>query len=434
MPPTISAPTANATISKIVGDTVTLTIAASGTGTLSYQWYKGSTTVGTNSATLPIKPIVFTDSGTYTCAVTSGCGTTTSKAMTLKVKAVAVVKVAAGSSHAMILKNDGTLWATGSNFNGELGDGSTTNHSSPFQLMSNVATISAGNGYTMIVKTDSTLWGTGYNASGQLGDGTTTNRLAPVLIMSGVKIVSAGNFHTMILKNDGTLWATGDNSYGQFGDGTTSAHLSPIEIKINGISGGVSSVSVGGGHTMILKSDGTLWATGYNYYGQLGDSTTVDRHLPYQVASGVLSVCAGDAYTMIIKTDGSLFATGYNAYGQLGDGSIINRHIPVSITTGVALASASLYNTMVVKTDGTLWAMGFNNNGELGDGSKTEQNLPEQIKTNGIGGGALTVSTGGSFSMIVTTSGQLWATGSNSFGQLGDGTITNILIPKLIIP
>ncbi len=77
----------------------------------------------------------------------------------------------------------------------------------------------------------------------------------------------------------------------------------------------VAAVAAGAIHTMILKTDGTLWATGKNDYGQMGDGTTSDRFTPVQVMTNVAAVAAGNAHTMILKTDGTLWATGWNSYG-----------------------------------------------------------------------------------------------------------------------
>jgi alpha-tubulin suppressor-like RCC1 family protein len=83
----------------------------------------------------------------------------------------------------------------------------------------------------MILKTDGTLWATGYNLNGQLGDGTWTNRSTPVQVMRDVKAAAAGYRHTMILKTDGTLWATGCNSDGEFGDSTATYRSTPVQIN-----------------------------------------------------------------------------------------------------------------------------------------------------------------------------------------------------------
>ena len=111
--------------------------------------------------------------------------------------ALSFLKATAAGSYA--------VWATGSNFSGQFGDGTTTNRSTPVQVASGVAAVSAGYQHTLYVKTDGTLWAMGYNSSGQLGDGTTTNRSTPVQVASGVATVSAGYFHSLYVKTDGTL-------------------------------------------------------------------------------------------------------------------------------------------------------------------------------------------------------------------------------------
>ena len=147
--------------------------------------------------------------------------------------------------------------------------------------------------------------------------------------MTDVAAVSAGESHTMILKTDGTLWACGSNNHGQLGDGTTTYYRTPIQVMND-----VAAVSAAADHTMILKTDGTLWACGGNKYGQLGDGTTTDRHIPVQVMNSVAAISAGGHHTMYLKTNGSLWACGGNGVGQLGDGTKNERHIPVQISDG----------------------------------------------------------------------------------------------------
>ena len=150
-----------------------------------------------------------------------------------------VAIVSAGSRHTMIIKNDKTLWATGRNQEGQLGDGTTTSKSTPVEIMSEVSAVSAskwgsapGGGRSMILRTDGTLMGTGDNQAGEIGDGTRTGRSTPVQVMTGVSWMSAGVQHTMMVKSDGVLWGVGWNSNGQLGDGTTVMRLSPIAINV----------------------------------------------------------------------------------------------------------------------------------------------------------------------------------------------------------
>ena len=144
----------------------------------------------------------------------------------------------------------------------------------------------------------------GQNTYGQLGDGSTTDRSSPVQVvdslgnpLSGVVGSSTGPNYTVYLKSDGTVWAVGMNSYGQLGDGTQTPRSNPepvLDSSGNALSG-VVGVSAGGEHTVFLKADGTVWATGYNAFGQLGDGTTTDRLYPVQVTyAGGFALTAAD--------------------------------------------------------------------------------------------------------------------------------------------
>ena len=112
-----------------------------------------------------------------------------------------------------------------------------------------------------------------------MGDGTYTNRTTPVQVssLSGVTAIAAGGYHTVSLKSDGTVWAWGYNSNGQLGDGTTTDRTTPVQVS--GLSG-VTAIAAGDLYTVALKTDGTVWAWGYNGYGELGDGTTTDKLTP----------------------------------------------------------------------------------------------------------------------------------------------------------
>jgi alpha-tubulin suppressor-like RCC1 family protein len=292
-----------------------------------------------------------------------------------------VAAVFAGAEHNLFLKSDGSLWGAGYNSFGQLGCGTTESYEYTAVQVSGmtggVAAVSAGFEHSMILKADGGLWGTGKN-NGQLGY-SGADRSTPLQIMTGVAAVSAGYYHTMILKTDGSLWATGDDYYGQLGDGHTLTSVStPFQLMT-----GVAAVSAGSFHTMILKTDGSLWATGYNHFGQLGDGTTTDRSTPVQVMTGVAAVSAGgevSSHTMILKTDGSLWATGDNDSGQLGDGTTTNRSTPVQVMSGVVAVFAGGIHSLILKADGSLWATGNNYYGQLGDGTTTKRITPVQIR------------------------------------------------------
>ena len=250
--------------------------------------------------------------------------------------------VSTGDSHTVAIKRNGTLWAWGNNQHGRLGDGTTQNRHHPVQIalgVTNWASVSAGPSHTMAIREDGTLWGWGNNQDGRLGDGTTFERRSPVRIEMTVTnwdSVSAGPSHTMAIRKDGTLWGWGNNQHGQIGDGTTFERRSPVRIGMTVTNW--TSVSAGERHTAAVRANGTLWTWGQNDRGQLGNSMWPSIFLqssPLQVTmmmTGWRSVSAGADYTTATRVDESLWAWGFNQYGQLGDGTTTQRNHPTQIT------------------------------------------------------------------------------------------------------
>jgi len=235
--------------------------------------------------------------------------------------------------------------------------------------------------------------------------------------------LAAGFGHSLALKTDSSLWAWGYNRYGQLGDGTHTWRLTPVQVLT-----GVAAVAAGNSYTLARKTDGSLWAWGYNGYGQLGDGTTTARSTPVQVLTGVAAVSIGASNTLALKTDGSLWAWGANWLGQRGDGTTTQRLTPVQILTGVAAVAGGSFHTLALKTNGSLWAWGSNYGGQLGDGTRTARSTPVQILT-----GVAAVAGGDMHSLALKTNGSLWAWGWNKSGQLGDGTTTKRLTPVQIL-
>jgi alpha-tubulin suppressor-like RCC1 family protein len=301
--------------------------------------------------------------------------------------------VAAGGFHSLF-RMGSSLWAMGINADGELGDGTTTNHAFPEKIFSGSASISVtvvGSGplaghslfaTSGFVVGSTGLRGMGYNLDGELGDGTYTNHISPETIESSAASTAAcGYQHSLFVRTDGSLWAMGDDSYGQLGQFL--GLFLPVNTNrpIIVVSNSVTAVAAGGFHSLFIKSDGSLWAMGDNDAGQLGDGTVSERILPVRVATnGVTAIAAGGAHSLYINSDGSLWGIGYNAFGQLGDGTTNDHHIAIQIVaSNVVAAAAGYYHSLFIKSDGSLWGMGDNSSGQLGDGSYTNHLTPFQI-------------------------------------------------------
>ena len=311
--------------------------------------------------------------------------------------------VDAGGSFSLGLKKDGTVWAWG--VSGRLGDGSSESRHTPVQVkgqegdgyLTDIKKISAGRTHSLALKSDGTVWAWGINDDGQLGDGSTDTRYTPVQVkgldgdgyLTDVVEISAGGHHSLALKDDGTVWAWGNNDFGQLGDGSSGGDADKLTpVQVSGLSG-VVEISAGWYHSLALKDDGTVWAWGYNEFGQLGDGTTDSSDTPVQIPDldGVVELVAGGHHSLALMDGGTVRAWGWNDKGQLGDGSTIDRHSPVLVKgaggTGqlaeILTISCDYRHSMALKDDGTVWAWGINDVGQLGDGSTTDRHAPVQV-------------------------------------------------------
>ena len=328
----------------------------------------------------------------------------------------------------------GRLWMWGTNDSGQLGTNNTITRSSPVQTISggtNWKLISAGNSFTAGIKIDGTLWTWGYNYYGQLGDNTRTDRSSPVQTVSvgtNWKQVSTGSAQSAGIKTDGTLWTWGYNYFGQLGDNTRTNKSSPVQT----IAGGNNWKQIAdGGYTGIaVKTDGTLWVWGYNFYGHLGTNNTTDYSSPVQTVAGgtnwkQVSADGQSFGAAAIKTDGTLWVWGRNNFGQLGDNTITQKSSPVqTISGGTNWKQVSAgYSSAAIKTDGTLWVWGRNNYGQLGDNTIVNKSSPVQT----ISGGTNWKQVSPSAPRIgaIKTDGSLWMWGNNNSGRLGNGDTTH---------
>jgi alpha-tubulin suppressor-like RCC1 family protein len=324
-----------------------------------------------------------------------------------------VVDVRAASDNTLMLRSDGTLWGTGTNNRGEIGDGTNTLRLSVVPVLSagggsfsDVQTINAGPQNSYAITTDGSAWAWGNNLFQQLGDGTSTSRNFPTRVLEaggapfvGVQAVSGGGIHTLWLKTDGTVWAVGANSNSQLGDGSTTDRANPVRVETApGVAlDNVIAISAGGNHSLALRSDGTAYSWGNNLYGALGrPSHLTVRPAPVvdaagTVITGIVAVAAGGSglgnHSFFVLANGGVLATGANTGGQLGDGTTSTRFNPVPVADGmggqfggVRAISTALTHTLAQKADGTLWAWGSNNARELGDGTEIGRITPVRVQ------------------------------------------------------
>ncbi len=344
--------------------------------------------------------------------------------------------VAAGATHSVVLKPDGTVWTWGGNSNGQLGDGTLNPHSTPMQVpgIVNIIAVAAGADHSLALSSDGTVWAWGYNASGQLGDGSITRRLSPVIVPSlpNVTAIAAGTSHSIALTADGSVWTWGGNASGQLGNGNLAVTRSTVPLLVS-TGWTATAVAAGHSHSMAIRSDGTLWTWGANGSGQLGDNSTTIRSSPVQAVgvTGAIAAAGGNAHSAVVLNDGRVLTTGYNLFGQLGDGSMNPRTTmaPVPGLTNVIAVTAGYYFTSARTSTGQVWSWGAGNNGELGNGAgATTRSAVQTI----IAGTVAHLVAGHNHGLAVTNDGIVFTWGQNSSTQLGDGTNVARLTPVAI--
>ena len=373
--------------------------------------------------------------------------------------------LANGSSayHALAIKDDGSLWSWGNNFNGQVGDGTDgagTNKQNPVPvtMTSGLIDVAAGGQHSLILKGGKDVWSVGWIEAYQM------DITAPYQVeedgsgppVESLSQISAGYNHSVVLKDDNSVWAFGDNWWGQLGkgtDGETDVLVGCAEcwkygaVQVLDESGlpsltGIDAVAAGGEHSLAIKNDGTVLAWGRDFDGELGNSSVLTySNIPVLVDRGdstsdtsylgdgtypIIDISGGYYHSLALKSDGTVWSWGWNDAGQLGDGSFDSSDTPVQVTglTNIIAISAGGFHSVALKNDGSVWAWGHNSWGQLGNvGISEDSSTPVQATglTNIVeiaAGGYHTVALKTTFGLPNT----VFAWGKNGEGQLGNAS------------
>ena len=364
-----------------------------------------------------------------------------------------ITAVVTGSNHSLALRNDGTVWAWGENYYGQLGNGDTYNSSPvPTQVAGLIAsTLLAPSNLTATAVSGSVAltWTavTGaksynvYRSTTRVGPGTLLGNTASINY-SDTSAVSGTTYYYYVTAVAGTLESIPSSKVvAQAGTGTVQT---------------VSTMkSVGGGfyHSAAVGTDGSLWTWGSNNFGELGKGTTSDASTPAKLTSisGVNAVTGGNDHMVALKSDGTVWAWGYNYHGELGNGtktgntanSTPGQVLTAAATplTGITAVRGGFWHTLALKSDGTVWAWGNNDWGQLGNGSATPSygGVAYAAQVTGLSN-VVAIAAGHWHSVAVKSDGSVWTWGLNSTswdanrnGQLGDGTTTTRLTPVRVL-
>ena len=361
------------------------------------------------------------------------------------------------------LRVDGSVWCWGDNAEGQLGDGSTSDSSVAVRVvgvggsgtLSGVVEVVSGakSKHVCALGDDASVVCWGQGDRGQLGDGSTSDSSSPVVFddASGAPLtdavsVAAGLEHTCVARSDGSVWCVGRNDKGQLGDGTTSD--STVLRQVVGVGGsgtlsGVVEVASGEKHTCAVRDDASVVCWGQGDKGQLGNGATSDSSSPVMVStssgtlSGAVSVAAGKKFSCAVTSGTEVWCWGENNEGQVGDGTTTDRSLAVrvittdsSALTGVVAADGGEQHTCARTSSDAVWCWGRNDKGQLGDGTTTDHETAAQV-------GSLTnivdIGTGSKHTCAVEHDGTTWCWGQNADGQLGDATTTDHTTPSRVM-
>jgi cysteine-rich repeat protein len=329
-----------------------------------------------------------------------------------------------GHSCAVLATGGAVCWGSG-----YLGDGSTRHSDAPIEvsgLSPGVIALAAGSFHTCALLETGGVQCWGANWYGQLGDGSTTDRTTPVDVAglsSGVTAIAAGEDHTCAIMGTGGMKCWGDNAFGKLGDGSTTDRTTPVDVA--GLSSGVTAAAAGLEHTCALLDTGGAQCWGQNYEGQLGNGTTSSYSTTSPVdvlglTNGATAISAGYYHTCCLLGTGGAQCWGSNGNGQLGDGrATLFSTTPVDVSglssgaTGIAVGS---YFSCALTGTGGVKCWGDNEYGQIGDGSTTRRNAP--VDVSGLSFGASAVATGYSHACALLDSGAVQCWGNDAAGQV----------------
>jgi alpha-tubulin suppressor-like RCC1 family protein len=349
---------------------------------------------------------------------------------------VRLASVSTGGMHACGLDAAGKAYCWGHGQYGEVGDGTYNSRLVPTVPSGGLAfaSISVGTGHTCALTAGGTAYCWGWNLFGGVGDNTTSNRGVPTAVAAAPQLssIAAGYFSSCGLSSAGQVYCWGWNAFGQLGDGTLVQRKTPVAAaQPAGLT--FASVVMGSQHACALTAAGQAYCWGDNSYGQVGDGTKVQRTVPTPVYQpGGLAFTALDAGTY--RTCGLTAAGRAYCWGNPNDGHFS------SDTVVAAPQPANLVFTRVevghaqacgLTAAGKVFCWGANPYGALGNGGTAASAVPAAVVVP-AGLAFTSFSFGTSSACAATAKAGTYCWGANEYGELGDGTSTDRLLPVVV--
>ena len=269
------------------------------------------------------------------------------------------------------------------------------------------------------------------------------------VLLLGVALVGLGTWSSFARADGGpgSVLAWGYNGYGELGNGTITSSNVPVAVSAGAIPPGttITQIAAGRDHSLALSSSGQLYAWGDNEDGELGNGTETASSVPVAVSAPpgttFVQIAAEDDGSLALSSTGQVYAWGYNGQGELGDGSTTNSDTPVAVSAGAIPGGTTITqiagggsHSLALSSTGQLYTWGLNEYGQLGDSTITNSSVPVAVSAGAIPAGATItqIAAGALHSLALSSTGQLYTWGLNVYGQLGDGTTTNSDVPVAV--
>jgi alpha-tubulin suppressor-like RCC1 family protein len=347
-------------------------------------------------------------------------------------------KIWAGNFHNIAIDYKGKTWAWGYNLYGIVSNSNVEPKTTPISVTASktFCKIFVGNQNGIGLTNNGEIFTWGLNDFGQIGDNTGIGKYNPVSIAGSTKTfcqIVNGYASNYAIDRYGRIWSWGDNTSGKLGDNSITNRFTPISIL--GTTKTFCKISTGFQHTAAIDQYGRIWSWGYNFYGQIGDSTTVSKRTPVAVLGALKTFCeisSQNNQTMAIDKNGRIWGWGHNQGGRLGIGAVLSTRTPRAILgvlkTFCKISSGADFGVAIDK-NGKVWGWGSNGSGQLGDNSGGTYTSPISV----YGTKTFCKIVAGDLSVLaIDKNGKLWAWGDNTDGQLGDGTTTARCTPVAV--
>lgn len=226
-----------------------------------------------------------------------------------------------------------------------------------------------------------------------------------------VNTIAVGENHSLVIKSDMSLWAAGDNSSGQLGAGQDTDSSNGVKIMDK-----AAYIAANDDVSFAIDQNGALYGWGDNSKGQVSpDSTSPVIYKPQKLMDNVAQVSVGDDHTVVLLQDGSVMGWGGNEYGELGFSSNARKNTSTKLMDNAVDIAAGNGFTLIVTKDGEVYASGNNENGQLGTGDFKDLSTFQKV----VSGGAAEAEAGDDHTVLLMSDGTVKTTGSNDDGQLG---------------